>query len=62
MGETCITHPGDEKCIQNLGRKHEAKQPLGRLGIDCRTILKWLQRIGHEDVDLDSTGSRDVPV
>jgi hypothetical protein len=33
---------GTEKGIQNIIGNPKGKKPLGRIGIDVRTLLKWI--------------------
>jgi len=37
-----VTHGRDKRCIQCFGGKPEGKYYLEDLGIDERTILKWI--------------------
>jgi hypothetical protein len=44
-GRACITHRGEEKCIQGFGRKTRKKRLQGRPELDEETILKLILKI-----------------
>jgi hypothetical protein len=51
-----VAHEGNEKRVQNCGRKVKGRDHFGNLGVDWRIILKSLQ-IGFSEFGLDSSGS-----
>jgi hypothetical protein len=51
MGEACIVHGDDEKCVQNSGKRPKGRDHSEDLCIDWKIILKWnLKEIGWEVV------------
>jgi hypothetical protein len=45
LGGTCITHEGDEKCVQNFGRKVWREDTHSEdLGVDGKIILRRISR------------------
>jgi hypothetical protein len=52
MGKACSKRGRDEKCLQNfMSRNVAGRDHLGDLSINGRIILKFILKIGYEDVN-----------